>query len=144
MCSGRTIARTQRRLRGFTLTEVLLASALGLITLVGILTAALQALGGIRQVRMGLEAKTAAERQMERLRNQTFNAIAAMPPATPFPDTDGNGVADGLENLPGAAGTIYVDEFLASEDFRRVTVTVALDASRSWRLVSLFSRRGQP
>ena len=125
---------------GFTLIELLGAIFTFTLGLYALLFAMTQGLSSLRENRWSFLAQAAAVRQMESLRNQAFAGIAALPPASPFPDLNGDGIGDGLESIPQAVGMVYVQNYNGSSDIKQVTVKVTAGAGRAWRLVTLVSR----
>ena len=127
------------RRRGFTFFEILLSLTIMAVALAAVLSFMSQGMVNIQRNRLGLLAKTAASREMEHLRTQLFGNIVT----GPFPPTE-----DGVNPIPGAAGTTEVCYYNPAtgncdggdQKIKKVTVTVTLDASRVWRLVSMFSQ----
>jgi hypothetical protein len=108
---------------------------------IGTLIAGLtQAVGGIRQNRLGLLAKTAAIRQLERVRNTPFSLIDTL---------NGDTFAADLAAIPGATGQTLICNYNPATgacdaggdpNLKHVTVRVTLDPARVWRQVSLITR----
>ena len=132
------MSRRQVRGKGFTLMEVLVSIMTLAVSLATILFTITQALQNIRQNNLGLLAKTAASQEMEALRNQPFATIGTAPFTANLPQD--------LQTL-GAVGLVSVCNYdpgtgacgALDNGIKEVTVTVSLDPSRAWRLVSLFS-----
>ncbi len=130
--------RTRRTLRsGFTLVEALVATLTVAIVAGAVLTAVIQGRNAIQGNRLALLAKTALSQQMEMLRNRPFSQIAALSPTNVF-----------APGFPEGTGVICVCNYNPSTrtcdangdpNLKRVTITVSIDPSRTWRLVNLFS-----
>ena len=115
---------------GFTLVEALVAAAIFALTTVSMLLIVTVGLRGVRENGALVAARTAVVKQMEFLRTQPADQLAAWNLAT---------FTDGLETLPNAQGKIYVDSFNGIPDLLRLTVIVTVDG-RSQQLVTLISR----
>ena len=138
--------------RAFTLLEMLVSLLVvsgGVVTVLWTMT---QGIKNLREQNQNLLARAAVKRQMEYVRTLTFAQVV---PGLSFQDINpspgGDGVGDGLESLPGATGTIAVCDYnpnatparcdgSVSTNIKQITVTVALNAGRSWRATTLISQ----
>ena len=119
--------------QGFTLVEALVTIAIVTVAMTAIVFSITQGMTGIRQNGELVQARAAATRQMELIRNLPFAQLLGLN-GQPFLTPDGR---TGLEALPNATGTIFVNPF-NGPNLLRVTVRVTVEG-RPWNLVSLFS-----
>jgi Tfp pilus assembly protein PilV len=130
---------------GFTILEVFLALAVLLVAILAYIVAMTQSLRTLRETRLATLAKAAADAEMERRMNQSFAFIESQP----FPSVfTGDLPAELLEAYPAASGTTNVcQNFDVAGDscgagngaVKKVTVTVDLDGTRTWRIASLLT-----
>ena len=138
MKRSEVMRQRQVRCKGFTLVEVVVSIMFLAISVATILFTITQALQHIRQNNLGLLAKTAASQEMEALRNQTFATIgpasftASLPPD--LQTVGAVGLVTVCDYDPGTSACGASDQWI-----KKVTVTVSVDPSRTWRIVSLFS-----
>lgn len=106
-------ARSARAAGGFTLLESLAAVGLLTITVLTCSSLITQGVASVRQTRWDNLARAAAQAEIERLKALPWSAIAALPADAPLtqPDLNANGIMDGLEDIPGAAGRVYVENY---------------------------------
>lgn len=136
-------ARTTRSTRarsGLTLIETL--ATVSLLTVVVLTCSSLitNDLANTRMTRWDNLARAAALAEIERLKALPWSQIAALPPYAPLTQPDGdpangipaNGIADGLEGIPGAAGGVYVADYDIDGDgtldanVKQITVSVSV------------------
>lgn len=125
-----------------------MATDILLLGMVAMLFSITQGVNGVRMNTMLMDARNAVTQQMETVRNMPFATIQALPATSSFIDTNGDGIGDGLEAIPGATGTIWACNYnpatgacgpAESANIRRVGITVWLGPGRTVRLVSIFS-----
>lgn len=130
---------------GFTLVEVFVALAVLLMAILAYIIAMTQSLRILRETRLATLAKTAADAEMERRMNQGFTYVQGQV----FPQTfTGSLPAELLDAYPAAtAATTVCQNFDVSADacnagngaVKKITVSVALDPTRTWRIGSLLT-----
>lgn len=171
-----SMARSARAIGGFTLIETLVT--VGLLTIVVLTCSSLltDGLVSTRQTRWDNLARTAALAEIERLKTLPWATIAALPPDAPLTEPDGdpangiaaNGIADNLEDLPGAAGRVYVENYdmdgpgpgVPDGTVKQITVSVSVYGAQNilkslgdvspntgsarsiWRMTTLMSEHG--
>ncbi len=166
-------ARSARAIGGFTLIEMLVT--VGLLTIVVLTCSSLLTNGLVstRQTRWDNLARTAALAEIERLKTLPWATIATLqaydfliqPDGDPANGIPGNGIADNLEGIPGAAGAVYVDNYdmdgdaVMDNDVRQITVSVSVYGDQNilksrdlspntgslrsiWRVTTLVSQNG--
>ena len=122
-----------RQRDGFSFVEAIVAAAIAAVAMTAIILSVTQGMMGIRQNGELVQAKAAATRQMELIHNLPFAQLLGLN-NQPFLGPVGQ---TGLETLPNATGTIFVDPF-NGPNLLRVTVRVAV-GGRPFNLVTLIS-----
>lgn len=139
--------RSPRAQRALTLLELLVGIVVVASGVMAILTTVTQGMRSLREHNQALLAKAAVKLQLEWLHTRTYAQVIS----GGFPDANGDGVGDGLEQLPGSTGTFTVCDYNPSANpprcdgsvntsMKEVTVTVNLATSRSFRASTLVSQ----
>ena len=123
--------------KGFTLIEVLSATLILTVALLGVASSFSRGSVFISEIRERYVATQAAQEEIELIRDMSFNNILAL--GSSF-------TAAGFSSLNTPTGTVIVDDPYSDSNIRRVTVTVDWISSRgrnlSRNLVTLVTREG--
>lgn len=122
--------------RGFTLIEVLLSTMIVGVALIILATVFYQGTASIAEMKELSIATLSAEKELEIIRDMSFDSILALVSPRTFTVT-------GLKN---PSGSMVIDNPYSTDDMRRVSVTVAWTSmygkSLSKSLVTLVTRKG--